>query len=1174
VVSFFAKMEMKALSALTGIGKGILTAGGSIFKLGKRITGLAARVFVFSLITKAFRAMLTNIQSGLDTFLTYDENLKSSIESLKTSLSNVGANLISAFSPIISAVVPYLQTMINWLVTAIDAVGAFFAALTGQTSYKRASVGISSVGDSASSAAGGMNDATQAAKDLKKELAGFDELNVISQDTSSSGSGGSGGSSGSGSGSGITYEEVAVDSAMSDLAGQIKEYFSDIFQPMQEAWDTYGENVINAWKQSLDDIVALLATIAETFRDVWTGGTGEEVCGSILQLLTLIGQAISAIATSFTNAWNDDNRGYDYIDSILLLFDSILDVIQSIGESLVTVWNNGTGETIFANILDILTNIHTTITNIAESFASAWNDNGNGEKIIQSLANNLNTVLGYINNITDGLKAWSKDIDFSPLLNAFNDLVKATAPLGDKLGAGLEWLFTNVLEPLGKWAIEQAIPAALSAVSGALEAIDSVIEAVKPIFTWLWESFLQPLGEWAGSAIISAMTTLSGLLSDFGNWCKNNQEVIQDAVIVVGSFFAAFKATEIITSAITSITGLIGLISGAGGLSVGLEALAGMLGSGGILGIAIGAAVAAGVLLYENWDTIKEKLGNLKEWIAEKWGAIKETVSDVIEIGVGLVKKGWETVKGWLSSLGAAAEGAIETAVSLVKKAGAWAEDAWTALKSGGSTVVSTVQTALKKASTWASEAWSALQSAGESAVTTVQTALKKATTWAADAWTALQNVGETVTTTVQAAVKKATTWVTDAWTALKSEDSITIVSTALKKAGTWVTDAWKTLTSEDKTTTIQAALKKATTWASEAWTLVSTAGGTAITTIQTALQKATTWITDAWKALTSKDSTTTISTALQKAGTWVSDAWKVVSTAGGTATSTVQTALKKATTWVKDAWTAMTTKKNNVTSKVSLTRGWTGTFLKWLTGNSSGKVYATVVTTHTTSSGRTAGGKTGSFAKGGIYSGGAWKSIPQFGLGGILSAAAGIARAIPQFASGGTPNGTLFWAGEAGPEVVGKASGGKTEILNKSQIASAIYSAVLAGMGDMSDYVKSVNATQVTCANAIVATIGSLIEQVQSMRTSAYAAEFANINVGSYNAIADINRINAIRDGVNASGALSSSNTAWMDTLAAKINNGGGNYTFIAQLDGKEIFRETVSQNQMYKNQTGHSAF
>jgi hypothetical protein len=71
-----------------------------------------------------------------------------------------------------------------------------------------------------------------------------------------------------------------------------------------------------------------------------------------------------------------------------------------------------------------------------------------------------------------------------------------------------------------------------------------------------------------------------------------------------------------------------------------------------------------------------------------------------------------------------------------------------------------------------------------------------------------------------------------------------------------------------------------------------------------------------------------------------------------------------------------------------------------------------------------------GKRAKGGVFSGGHWSNIPQY--------------------AGGTSNvrtGSLFWAGENGnSEIVGNA-GGRTEVLNKSQIASAMYSAVQAAM-------------------------------------------------------------------------------------------------------------------------------
>ena len=66
-------------------------------------------------------------------------------------------------------------------------------------------------------------------------------------------------------------------------------------------------------------------------------------------------------------------------------------------------------------------------------------------------------------------------------------------------------------------------------------------------------------------------------------------------------------------------------------------------------------------------------------------------------------------------------------------------------------------------------------------------------------------------------------------------------------------------------------------------------------------------------------------------------------------------------------------------------------------------------------------------YAQGGSYYGGAWHKIPQA-------------------ASGGNFHGTLFWAGENGAEVVGHA-GGRTEVLNRSQLASTMYAAVRSAM-------------------------------------------------------------------------------------------------------------------------------
>lgn len=68
--------------------------------------------------------------------------------------------------------------------------------------------------------------------------------------------------------------------------------------------------------------------------------------------------------------------------------------------------------------------------------------------------------------------------------------------------------------------------------------------------------------------------------------------------------------------------------------------------------------------------------------------------------------------------------------------------------------------------------------------------------------------------------------------------------------------------------------------------------------------------------------------------------------------------------------------------------------------------------------------------ALGGAYYGGSWHSIPQY-------------------ARGGRPHGTMFWAGEAGPEVVGHV-GGRTEVLNQSQLAATMYASVSAALSGL----------------------------------------------------------------------------------------------------------------------------
>lgn len=147
-------------------------------KFTKRITGLAKRVFIFTMITKALRTMRKMLLStiGAD-------------KQMSTSLAQIRGNLISAFAPIYNYILPAIRTLLAWLAKLTAVVSVFINSLFGKTA---------SQADASAKALYNQASATEAAGDAaekaKKQLSGLDEMNRWESNDSSGGGGG--GSSG------------------------------------------------------------------------------------------------------------------------------------------------------------------------------------------------------------------------------------------------------------------------------------------------------------------------------------------------------------------------------------------------------------------------------------------------------------------------------------------------------------------------------------------------------------------------------------------------------------------------------------------------------------------------------------------------------------------------------------------------------------------------------------------------------------------------------------------------------------------------------------------------------------------------------------------------------------------------------------------------------------------
>lgn len=656
--SMIKKLGSATLGATRKIaqfGKSMLDSGKSSKKMDVSLAGGFKTILKYGLGIRSVYVLIGKFRSavkeGFGNLAQYSGETNASLSTLMSSLTQLKNSFAVAFAPILNFVTPALNALIQTVTKAMNTVGQFFSALTGKSYAVQAikvnqdyAASLSKSGDSA-------KDTESKVEDLGKALSvlGFDELNQLSAkvevpEVESKAKGFS---------DEILPEDMFVNAPISkgikEFADKVKGVLGGVFDTFRQAWDSKGAAVMASAKAALGSLKASALSVGKTFYEVFTGDVGLAWAKSLLELFRSIFDVIESISTAFNNAWNN-GAGLELVTSFFTMFTNINGLLTAIGDSFARVFSNGTGVEIWTNILGIATGVFDTIGNIAAGITEAWNAAGLGDSIIQGVLNIFNTVLETIHSIADSTAEWAGKLDFTPLLQSIDTLLKAIEPLTQNIGDGLKWFWDNVLLPIGSWTLQEAVPTFLNMVSAGIEALNKVVEALKPLGQWLWDSFLKPLGEWTGDLIIGSMEKITGLLEKFGDWVTNHQEAVQNMAIIVGSFFAAWKIT-------TTIAGIANFVSKIGGLIGIVSKMSGLIGT--VFNpwtLGIGAVIAAGVLLWKNWDTIKEKAGQLKDWVVGKTTALKDgavksftTLKDNIGDAMGAVqssvKTGWSGAK-------------------------------------------------------------------------------------------------------------------------------------------------------------------------------------------------------------------------------------------------------------------------------------------------------------------------------------------------------------------------------------------------------------------------------------------------------------------------------------------------------------------------------------------------
>lgn len=328
--------------------------------------------------------------------------------------------------------------------------------------------------------------------------------------------------------------------------------------------------------------------------------TTEEVSNDIKLQAEAIKDTLGKLFDPLKESWLEN--GPQVMSSLQNTFSAIKQLASDVGASFMQVWNvEGYGKAITDDLLITFANLVDTVGNLVTNFDKAWVSGDTGTNILRHLGDIILEITGFFRQASESLKEWSADLDFSPLLESFDRALIAVKPIVSDVGNLLLWFLNNVLLPIAKWGIEQALPKIFDLIASALKAVHSVVEALKPLGLWLWEEFLKPLGEWTGAVIIAALEKVVEWLTRFSDWVSQNQTLVENITLAVLAFFAAWKFSEF-------VLGIGQLISNLGGfLAIGervISLLARTVSNINPLVLAISGIISLIAVLAKNWNNM------------------------------------------------------------------------------------------------------------------------------------------------------------------------------------------------------------------------------------------------------------------------------------------------------------------------------------------------------------------------------------------------------------------------------------------------------------------------------------------------------------------------------------------------------------------------------------------
>lgn len=526
-VSLLTNQVKTAAVSFVGLGKSSKSAnagfGSSLKNILKYTLGIRS---LFVLVNKLRAALV----SGFGNLAQYSSSTNKAISSITSALTQLKNSLASAFDPILQAAAPALTYLIGKLVEAISYIGMFTAALSGQKVYKRATTIQEDYAKS-------LDKTSQSAKEAKRQLAGFDELNVLS-DTKSSSKKDDGSVDPS-----QMFEEVPIDSSVTDFVDRLKKAFADgdftelgkiigekindAFQSIKDFidWDNVG-GVITKWVHALCDTINSMVDTIDWDLIGSTFASGVNTIVNTAHLL-LTGINWENIGTAIATGLNAAIRDIDWAklgQTIGEYFEAKLDVLHGV----ITNFNwRGLGAA-----------IGTSLTN---AFAAIdWGKAG--ETLSSYVKGLLDTFSSAVENFDwrafgDDIRRFLVGIDWSGVIASAMEAIGAViAGLADTLIGFIKEPWKAVVD----WWHENAIQDGEFSIQGLFEGIKN---AISGIGAWIKTNIFEPF--------------INGFKSVFGIHSPSTVMAEQGGYIMAGLKNGITGAISTVVNAVKDLPGKI-----------------------------------------------------------------------------------------------------------------------------------------------------------------------------------------------------------------------------------------------------------------------------------------------------------------------------------------------------------------------------------------------------------------------------------------------------------------------------------------------------------------------------------------------------------------------------------------------------------------------------------------